>query len=173
MRTPRAAVLSLTAASALLLAGCATTAASEPTTVTSPAADVVDSSFSAPGAAGERVGADGVALAVWSTAVPDESAAAVLGDAEAGSQWVTVNVAQWVAEEGLSDVDVAPVLRSSADEEFAAAAVSQRSIEVPMTADKSYTYVWSFQVPEDLVDAEGLVLCVGEGNEGCSSLVAE
>ena len=91
----------------------------------------------------------------------------------AGNQWVTVNVAQWVSEKGQSDVDVAPVLRSTTDESFSADAVSQRSVEVPMTPEKSYTFVWSFQVPEDLVDAETLVLCVGSGDEGCSSLVAE
>ncbi len=58
---------------------------------------------------------------MWSSTVPDESAAATLGDPEAGSQWVTVNVAQWVTDEGLSDVDVAPVLHSTADESFTAA----------------------------------------------------
>ena len=133
---------------------------------------VVESSVEEPAAPGERVGADGRALEVWSVTVPDESAAATLDEPEAGSQWVTVNVAQWVSEEDLSDVDAAPVLRSTADESFTGEAESQRSVEVPMTPEKSYTFVWSFQVPEELVDAESLVLCVGEGDEGCSALTA-
>ncbi|MFC8682085.1 hypothetical protein ACFT30_11225 [Microbacterium ureisolvens] len=172
MRSRSTALLSIAAASALLLAGCASAADSEPND-TSAADSVVESSVTEPAAAGERVGADGNELEVWSAIVPDESAAAVLDEPEAGNQWVTVNVAQWVADEDQSDVDVAPVLRSTADESFSADAVSQRSVDVPMTPEKSYTFVWSFQVPEDLVDAETLVLCVGSGDEGCSSLAAE
>ena len=172
MRSRNIAILSVVAVSGLLLAGCAADANPEPTS-TSAASSVVESSVTEPAPAGERVGADGVELEVWSSIVPDDSAAGALGDPEAGSQWVTVNVAQWVTEKGQSDVDVAPVLRSTADESFSAEAVSQRSVEVPMTPEKSYTFVWSFQVPEDLVDAEALVVCVGAGDEGCSSLVAE
>jgi hypothetical protein len=41
-----------------------------------------------------------------------------------------------------------------------------------MTPEKSYTFAWSFQVPEDLVDAGSLVLCVGEGDAGCSAIAA-
>lgn len=170
MRSRSTALLSIAAVSGLLLAGCASTA--EPASTPTSAADsVVESSVTEPAPASERVGADGNELEVWSSKVPDESAAATLDEPEAGNQWVTVSIAQWVSEKGLSDVDVAPVLRSTADESFSADAVSQRSIDVPMTPDKSYTFVWSFQVPEDLVDAETLVVCVGSGDEGCSSLV--
>lgn len=172
MRTRNTAILSIVAVSGLLLAGCASNASPE-STPTSAASSVVESSITDPAPAGERVGADGVELEVWSSTVPDESAAGVVGDPDAGNQWVTVNVAQWVTDEGVSDVDVAPVLRSTADESFSAEGVSQRAVEVPMTPEKSYTFVWSFQVPEDLVDAEALVVCVGDGDEGCSSLVAE
>ncbi len=172
MRSRNTAILSIAAVSGLLLAGCASTAAPE-STPTSAASSVVESSVTEPAAAGERVGADGLELEVWSSTVPDESAAGTLGDPDAGNQWVTVNVAQWVTDEDLTDVDVAPVMRSTTDESFSAEAVSQRSVEVPMTPEKSYTFVWSFQVPEDLVDAEALVVCVGEGDEGCSSLIAE
>jgi len=172
MRSRSTALLSIAAVSGLLLAGCASTADSTPT-ATSAADAVVESSVAEPAAAGERVGADGNELEVWSSIVPDESAAGTLDEPEAGSQWVTVNVAQWVTEKGQSDVDVAPVLRSTEDESFSADAVSQRSVDVPMTPEKSYTFVWSFQVPEDLVDPSTLVLCVGSGDEGCSSIVAE
>ncbi len=172
MRSRSTALLSIAAVSGLLLAGCASAADSEPTS-TSAADAVVESSVTEPAAAGERVGADGNELEVWSSIVPDESAAATLDEPAEGNQWVTVNVAQWVTDEGQSDVDVAPVLRSTDDESFSAEAVSQRAVEVPMTPEKSYTFVWSFQVPEDLVDASSLVLCVGSGDEGCSSLVAE
>jgi len=172
MRSRSTALLSIAAVSGLLLAGCASTAEPEPT-ATSAASTVVESSITDPAAASERVGADGNALEVWSSTVPDASAAATLEEPEAGNEWVTVTVAQWVTDEGQSDVDVAPVLRSTADESFSAEAVSQRSVEVPMTPAKSYTFVWSYQVPEDLVDASSLVLCVGSGDEGCSSLVAE
>ncbi|HEY9308867.1 MAG TPA: hypothetical protein VIP82_13785 [Microbacterium sp.] len=172
MRSRSTALLSIAAVSGLLLAGCASTAEPE-ATPTSAASSVVESSVTEPAAAGERVGVDGNELEVWSSIVPDESAAAVLDEPEAGNQWVTVNVAQWVTDEDLSDVDVAPVLRSTEDESFSADAVSQRSVDVPMTPEKSYTFVWSFQVPEALVDAETLVVCVGSGDEGCSSLVAE
>ena len=170
MRSRSTALLSIAAVAGLLLAGCAST--SSETTSTAAAEDIVESTLEAPAAAGERVGADGLALEVWSSTVPDESAAAALEEPAEGSQWVTVNVAQWVTDEGLSDVDVAPVLRSTADESFTAAGESQRSVEVPMTPEKSYTFVWSFQVPEDLVDAASLVLCVGEGDEGCSAIAA-
>ena len=135
--------------------------------------EVVESSVSEPAAVGERVGADGAQLEVWSGIVPDETAAGALGDAEAGTQWVTANVAQWVTDEDLTGADVAPVLRSTADDSFSAEAVSQQSVDVVMAPGKSYSYVWSFQVPDALVDAETLVVCVGEGDEGCSSLVAE
>ena len=172
MRSRSTALLSIVAVSGLLLAGCASTASPEPTS-SSAADSVVKSSVTEPAAAGERVGADGTELEVWSSIVPDESAAATLDEPAEGNQWVTVNVAQWVSEKGQSDVDVAPVLRSTTDESFSADAVSQRSVEVPMTPEKSYTFVWSFQVPEDLVDTETLVVCVGSGDEGCSSLVAE
>jgi outer membrane murein-binding lipoprotein Lpp len=172
MRSRSTALLSIAAAAGLLLAGCASTAEPEPT-ASSAASKVVESSVTDPAAAGERVGADGNELEVWSSTVPDESAAGTLGDPDAGNQWVTVNVAQWVTDEGQKDVDVAPVLRSTDDESFSAEAVSQRSVEVPMTPEKSYTFTWSFQVPEDLVDPQALVLCVGSGDEGCSSLVAE
>ena len=172
MRSRTTALLSIAAVSGLLLAGCASTTTPEPTETVATEA-VVESSYAEPAAAGERVGADGLALEVWSSTVPDESAAAAIDEPDAGNQWVTVNVAQWVTDEDLSDVDVAPVLRSTTDESFTAAAVSQRSVEVPMTPEKSYTFVWSFQVPEDLVDAASLLLCVGEGDEGCSAIAAE
>lgn len=171
MRARGSLLLSVTAVTGLLLVGCASTSTPEPTD-TAPADAVVESSLEQPAPAGERVGDDGLALEVWSSTVPDESAAGVLGDPEAGSQWVTVNVAQWVTDEGLSDVDVAPVLRSTGDESFSGTAVSPRSVEVPMTPEKSYTFVWSFQVPEALVDGGSLVLCVGEGDTGCSEITA-
>ena len=171
MRSRRTAFLSIVVAAGILLVGCASTSTPEPT-ATAPTEAVVESSLSAPAAAGDRVGADGLALEVWSSTVPDESAAAALGDPESGSQWVTVNVAQWVTDEGLSDVDVAPVLRSTGDDSFTGAAVSPRSVEVPMTPEKSYTFVWSFQVPEALVDASSLVLCVSDGDSGCSAIAA-
>ncbi len=169
MRSRSTALLSITAIGGLLLVGCASPSTPEPSP-TAATEDVVESSLEQPAAAGERVGAEGLALEVWSSTVPDESAAAIVGDPDAGSQWVTVNVAQWVTDEGLSDVDVAPVLHSTADESFTGTAVSPRAGEVPMTPEKSYTFVWSFQVPEDLVDGESLVLCVGPGDTGCSAL---
>ena len=169
MRSRATVFLSLAAVTGILLPGCASTSTPEPTT-TAATEDVVESSLEQPAAAGDRVGAEGLALEVWSSTVPDEGAAATLDEPEAGSQWVTVNVAQWVTDDGLSDVDVAPVLRSTADDTFTGAAVSQRAVEVPMTPEKSYTFVWSFQVPEALVDAGSLVLCVGEGDAGCSAI---
>jgi hypothetical protein len=172
MRSRSTSLLSIAAVSALLLAGCASTAASEPTETAS-AVEVVESSVSEPAAVGERVGADGAQLEVWSGIVPDETAAGTLGDAETGTQWVTANVAQWVTDEDLTGADVAPVLRSTADDSFSAEAVPQQSVDVVMAPGKSYSYVWSFQVPDALVDAQTLVVCVGEGDEGCSSLVAE
>ena len=164
MRSRSTSLLSIAAVSALLLAGCASTAASEPTETAS-AVEVVESSVSEPAAVGERVGADGAQLEVWSGIVPDETAAGALGDAETGTQWVT--------DEDLTGADVAPVLRSTADDSFSAEAVPQQSVDVVMAPGKSYSYVWSFQVPDALVDAQTLVVCVGEGDEGCSSLVAE
>jgi hypothetical protein len=171
MRSRDAGFLSIATVAALLLVGCTQTSTPEPTT-TAATEDIVESSLDQPAVAGERVGADGLALEVWSSTVPDESAAGALGDPEAGSQWVTVNVAQWVSDEGLSDVDVAPVLHSAGDESFTGTAVSPRSVEVPMTPEKSYTFVWSFQVPEALVDGSSLVLCVREGDSGCSAITA-
>src|SRR6478735_574747 len=105
MRSRSSVLLSLAAVAGILLVGCAPNSTPEPTT-TAPAEAVVESSLDQPAAAGDRVGADGLALEVWSSAVPDESAASALGDPDAGSQWVTINVAQWVTDEGQSDTDV-------------------------------------------------------------------
>jgi hypothetical protein len=168
MRSRSIAVLSLAAASGLLLAGCASTPAAEPTTA---APTLATSSVEAPAATGERVGSNGVDLQVWSAVAPDEAAAATLGEPEKGSSWVTVTLAQWVSEDGQTDTDVAPVLRSSGDADFAGEAVSPRRVEVPMTADKSYTYAWSFQVPDDLVDPASLAVCTSaEADAACSQI---
>lgn len=167
MRARRAAVLSLSALAALALAGCSAGADAEPT----PTAAVAESSYTTPAAAGDRVGVDGLDLQVWSATVPDEAAAAGLGDPAEGSVWVTVNVAQWTSEDGQKDVDVAPVLRSTAETSFAADAVSPRAVEVPMTADKTYTYAWSFEVPEGLVDGAQLVVCTSADDDAACSLL--
>ena len=105
-------------------------------------------------------------LEVWSGIVPDET----MGAASEGMLWVTTNVAQWVTEDGLTGTDVAPVLRSTADASFAGTAVPQQNVDVEMKPGQSYSYVWSFEVPEALVNPETLVLCVGDGDEGCSSI---
>ncbi|GAA5200172.1 hypothetical protein [Microbacterium jejuense] len=170
MRARSTAVLSLLAVSGLLLAGCATSDASGTSPEAAPKTIAVESSLTDPAAVGERVSADGNSLEVWSGIVPDEAAAGALGDPEAGTQWVTANVAQWVSDEGLTGADVAPVLRSTADDTFEGVAVPQQSVDVAMKPDTSYTYVWSYAVPEALVDAGSLVLCVGAGDEGCSVL---
>lgn len=169
MRSRSIAVLSLVAASGLLLAGCASTPAADPTTA---APTLATSSVEAPAAAGERVGTEGLDLQVWSATAPDEAAAATLGDPAEGSSWVTVTLAQWVSEDGKKDTDVAPVLRSSADADFAGEAVSPRRVEVPMTADQSYTYAWSFQVPEDLVDPATLAVCTSADADAACSQIA-
>jgi len=171
MRSRSTAVLSLIAASGLLLAGCASsTTGSGTSPEAAPKTITVESSFTDPAAVGERVGADGNSLEVWSGIVPDEAAAGALGDPEAGTQWVTANVAQWVSDDDLTGADVAPVLRSTADKSFEGVAVPQQSVDVVMKPDMSYTYVWSFAVPDALVDADSLVLCLGTGDEGCSVL---
>ncbi|MFD4959614.1 hypothetical protein [Microbacterium sp. NPDC058389] len=171
MRSRSTAVLSLLAASGLLLAGCASsTTGSGTSPEAAPKTVAVESSIDAPAAVGERIGVDGNSLEVWSGIVPDEAAAGALGDPEAGTQWVTANVAQWVSDKGLTGADIAPVLRSTADDTFEGVAVPQQSVDVEMKPDMSYTYVWSYAVPEALVDPSTLVLCVGTGDEGCSSL---
>lgn len=170
MRSRSTAVLSLFAAAGLLLAGCASNAPAAAPGGT-PGVTVVASSITEPASVGERVGAHGNALEVWSGIVPDEAAAGALGAPEAGTQWVTANVAQWVEDDDLTGADVAPVLRSTADESFQGVAVPQQNVDVVMKPGKSYTYVWSYQVPVELVDADALVLCVGPGDEGCSSLI--
>ena len=117
MRSRSTAVLSVLAASGLLLAGCASgqpAAAPEATSTV----NVVESSITEPAAVGERVGVDGTQLEVWSGIVPDDAAAGALGDPEPGTRWVTANVAQWVSVEGLTGAELAPVLRSTADESF-------------------------------------------------------
>ncbi|HYP74207.1 MAG TPA: hypothetical protein VEP72_08960 [Microbacterium sp.] len=169
MRARRAAVLSLSALAALALAGCSAGGSAEPT----PTASVAASSYEAPAAAGDRVGVDGLDLQVWSATAPDDAAAATVGDPADGSQWVTVNLAQWTSADGQSDVDVAPVLRSTADDSFTADAVSPRAVEVPMTAGKTYTYAWSFEVPEDLVDGAQLVVCTSADDDAACSLIAK
>lgn len=174
MRTRRAAILSITAIAGLALAGCASSSNDQEPSNAPAASELTASSWEAPAAAGERVGADGVELQVWSNTTPDEAAAAALGDPAEGTQWVTINVGQWVSDDGLADVDVAPVLRSTADDTFEGAAVSPRAVEVPMTADKTYTYVWSFEVPQDLVDPAQLVVCTSaEEIAGCSEIAAQ
>jgi hypothetical protein len=169
MRSRSTAILSIAAAAVLLLVGCSSTPSPSSTSATD---QVVESSYESPAAMSERVGADGSALEVWSSAAPDGAAEAQLDAPEAGTQWVTVNVAQWVSTEGLKDVAAAPVLRSTADESFVGTAVSPRAVEVPMTPEKSYTFAWSFQVPENLVDPGALVLCTGDGDDAaCSAIV--
>jgi len=164
MRSRSSAILSVLAVSGLLLAGCASGAT--PSETSAPDASVVESTVTEPASVGERVGADGVMLEVWSGAVPDET----IGEADPGNQWVTANVAQWVTEEGVTAADVAPVLRSTADESFSAEAEARQNVDIEMAPNNSYTFVWSYQVPEDLVDPATLVLCVGDGDEGCSLL---
>jgi len=174
MRSRSAVVLSLAAVAGLALAGCSSTPDAQETSKAPTAASVVESSVSSPAAVGDRVGAAGLELQVWSSAAPDGAAAGTLGDPAEGTQWVTVNVGQWVSEDGLKDTDVAPVLRSSADAEFAGEAVSPRSVEVPMTAGETYTYAWSFSVPEALVDPAQLIVCTSaEADAACSSIAAE
>ncbi|WP_431802008.1 hypothetical protein [Microbacterium sp. bgisy203] len=173
MRSRSTAVLSLTAIAVLALAGCATQPASDGagTAEPSPTASVAESSYASPAVAGERTGVDGTDLQLWSSVAPDEGAVGTLGDPDAGNQWVTVNVAQWTAAADQTDVDVAPVLRSTADESFTGTAVSPRAVDVPMTADKLYTFAWSFQVPENLVDATSLVLCTSaDADAACTSI---
>lgn len=170
MRSRSTAVLSVLAVSGLLLAGCAS-AESDSSPDAAPTETVAASSISEPAAVGERVGADGTMLEVWSGIVPDAAAAGALGDPDAGSQWVTANVAQWVTDEDLTGADVAPVLRSATDDSYEGVAVAQQNVDVVMKPGRSYTYVWSYQVPEELVDPEALVICVDAGDEGCSSLI--
>lgn len=165
MRSRSTAVLSVLAAAGLLLAGCASDSTAPESAGIE--AKIVESSVTEPAGVGERVGAEGVELEVWSGLVPDET----IGEADPGNKWVTANVAQWVSEEGVVAADIAPVLRSSADESFSAEAMARQVVDFEMKPAKSYTFVWSFQVPEDQVDAETLVLCVGAGDEGCSRLV--
>jgi len=169
MRSRSTAVLSLLAVSGLLLAGCASTG-SGTSPEAAPKTVAVESSLTDPAAVGDRITADGNSLEVWSGIVPDEAAAGALGDPEAGTQWVTANVAQWVSDNGLTGADVAPVLRSTADDSFEGVAVPQQNVDVEMKPDTSYTYVWSYAVPEALVDPSTLLICVGTGDEGCSVL---
>ena len=169
MRSRSTVVLSILAASGLLLAGCASgepAAAPEAATTV----NVVESSITQPAAVGERVGVDGTQLEVWSGIVPDDAAAGALGDPEPGTRWVTANVAQWVSVEGLTGAELAPVLRSTADESFQGVAVPQQNADVVMKPGRSYTYVWSYAVPEALIDPEALVLCIDTDDEGCSVL---
>lgn len=169
MRSRSTVVLSLLAASGLLFAGCASSqpaAAPEAT----PTVNVVESSLTEPAAVGERVAVGGTQLEVWSGIVPDDAAAGALGDPEPGTRWVTANVAQWVSVEGLTGTELAPVLRSTADESFQGVAVPQQNADIVLKPGRSYTFVWSYQVPEALVDADALVLCVDTGDEGCSVL---
>jgi len=173
MRARAAAVLSIAAIAGLALAGCASESADQKPSDTPASSAVTESSWEAPAAAGDRIGADGVDLQVWSNITPDESAVATLGEPAEGTQWVTLNVAQWVSDEGLNDIDVAPVLRSAADDTFEAEAVSPRNAEIPMTADQLYTYVWSFEVPEELVDPAQLIVCTSADEvAGCSAIAA-
>lgn len=167
MRSRSTSLIAL-AAAGLLLAGCASSPAPASTAATDA---VVESSLDAPAAVSERVGADGLALEVWSSAAPDGAAEAQLDAPEAGTQWVTVNVAQWVSADGLKDGDAAPVLRSTKDASFEGVAVSPRSVDVPMTPEKAYTFAWSFQVPDDLVDGATLVLCTSDAGTACSAIV--
>jgi len=176
MRSKSIALLTI-AAAASLLAGCATLPAGTEGTAT-PAASapaelettqVVEASFEQPANVGERFGADGVALEVWSGIAPDESAPAALGELAEGNVWVTTHTAQWVAEPIDTNFDVAPVLRSTTDESLTFEAVSPREAGIPMTAEKLYTFPWYFQVPAHLADAESLVLCVTA--DGACSLI--
>ncbi|NYE19202.1 hypothetical protein [Microbacterium immunditiarum] len=165
MRSRSTAILSVLAVSGLLLAGCASGSKPSETTSASDLA-IVESTVADPAAVGERVGADGVLLEVWSGAVPDET----IGEADEGNQWVTANVAQWVTEEGVTAADVAPVVRSTADDSFSAEGEARQNVDIELVPNRSYTFVWSYQVPEELVDPASLVLCVGDGDEGCSRL---
>lgn len=174
MRARSAVILSLAVLTGAALAGCAPTPSDESTpSPTASGAATVESSYDAPAASGDRVGTDGNDLQVWSSTVPDEEAAATVGEPAEGTQWVTITAAQWTSEEGQNDVDVAPVLRSTADADLAAEAASPRSIEVPMTTDKSYTFAWSFAVPEDLVDPVTLLVCTSaDADAACSAIAA-
>lgn len=170
MRSRSTAVLSLTALAVVALAGCA---AGDTSPDATSAAPVVESSYDSPATAGDRIGVDGADLQVWSASVPDGGAAAALGDPDTGNEWVTVNVAQWTSTADQTDAEVAPVLRSSADESLEAEAVSPRSVDVPMTADKLYTFAWSFQVPQDLVDESTLVLCTSASDDAACTAIAK
>lgn len=162
----RTAILPIVAASSLLLlAGCASESNGSSSSEGANS-DVVESSITEPAAVGERVGAGDLMLEVWSGIIPNET----LGEADAGNQWVTANVGQWVSAEGYEAADVAPVLRSTADESFSAEGVANQYMDFELKPGQSYTFVWNYQVPEELVDAETLVVCVGEGDEGCSLL---
>lgn len=173
MRSRSTAVLSVAALAALALAGCSAGSAGPGASATKTPAPVVESSYASPATVGDRTGVAGDDLQVWSASVPDSGAAASLGDPEAGNEWVTVNVAQWVATSGKTDVDAAPVLRSTADKAMEGKAVSPRAVAVPMTEGKLYTFVWSFQVPEASADASTLVLCTSAADDAACSSIAK
>ncbi|MBV0893819.1 hypothetical protein [Microbacterium sp. NC79] len=165
------------AATAALLTGCATTAATDAQETPAPkeTAAIAASSFDAPVAFSESFGTADLSAQVWSALVNDETVAGALGAPEAGNVWVSATTATKAAATDLVDTDVAPVLRSTSDETASYIAVSPRETEIPLaTAGQSYSFQWAFQVPEDKALAEDLVICLddAEGNElGCSAIV--
>lgn len=166
------------AAGVALLAGCATNAATDASETTAPtkaASTVAESSYDAPAAFAESVGTDELSMQVWSSVVNDETVAGALGAPEAGNVWVTLTTA--TKDNGsadLVDTDVAPVLRSTTDADATYEAVSPREEPVALkTKGQSYTFAWSFQVPEDKAVAADLIACLDDaaGKElGCSAI---
>ena len=165
------------AATAALLTGCATTAATDAKESSAPKETVAiaTSSFDAPVAFTESFGTDDLSMQVWSAVVADETVIGTLGEPEAGNVWVSTTTATKSTSTDLVDTDVAPVLRSTSDETVAYEAVSPRENEIPLaTANQSYSFQWAFQVPEDKAVAEDLVICLNdaEGAElGCSAII--
>ncbi len=166
------------AATAALLTGCATTAATDAKETPAPEKETVAiaaSSFDAPVAFTESFGTADLSMQVWSALVNDETVAGALGATEAGNVWVSATTATKAVATDLVDTDVAPVLRSTSDETASYLAVSPRETEIPLaTAGQSYSFQWAFQVPADKAVAEDLVICFddAEGNElGCSAII--
>jgi hypothetical protein len=123
MRSRSTAVLSVAALAALALAGCSAGSGHRPPPRRP--RPVVESSYASPAAVGDRTGVAGDDLQVWSASVPDSGAAASLGDPGGGQRVVIVNVAQWVAASGKTDVDAAPVFRPTADKAVEGKAASR------------------------------------------------
>lgn len=177
MKRRLSGILTLAAAAALL-AGCATTAATDANETTAPtkeASSIAESSIDSPVGFAESFGTDDLSMQVWSTIVADETVIGTLGAPEEGNVWVSMTTATTSnASTDLVDTDVAPVLRSTAVADASYEAVSPRATTIPLaTQGQSYTFQWSFQVPEAQAVAGDLVVCLddAEGNDlGCSAI---